>query len=58
VEALAELELVARGDEVTVPLGLSGGAGKTTLVRPSTSLVGPDRGRLRAAGLEWVRRII
>jgi ABC-type multidrug transport system ATPase subunit len=42
VEALAELELVARSGEVTAVLGLNGGAGNTTFVRTIATLVRPD----------------
>jgi ABC-type multidrug transport system ATPase subunit len=58
VKALAELELAARSDVVTAVLGLSGDAGKTTSVRTSATLVRPDSGRPRVAGIEPDQRII
>ncbi|WP_412517045.1 ATP-binding cassette domain-containing protein [Actinomadura madurae] len=63
VEALAGLDLVARGGQVTAVLGPNG-AGKTTFVRSVATLVRPEAGRLRVAGIdvarhpERVRRII
>jgi ABC-2 type transport system ATP-binding protein len=39
-------------------LGLNGGAGQTTFVRTIATLVRPDSGRLRVAGIERVRQII
>src|SRR6266508_3875643 len=63
VEALAALDLVAHRGEVTAVLGPNG-AGKTTFVRMVATLVRPDVGSLRVAGIdavhhpEQVRRII
>jgi ABC-2 type transport system ATP-binding protein len=63
VEALSGLDLVAQGGEVTAVLGPNG-AGKTTFVRTVATLVRPDAGSLRVAGVEacehpeQVRRMI
>jgi ABC-2 type transport system ATP-binding protein len=63
VEALAGLDLVAARGQVTAVLGPNG-AGKTTFVRAVATLVRPDAGRLRVAGVdvrsrpERVRRVI
>jgi ABC-2 type transport system ATP-binding protein len=63
VEALSGLDLVARGGQVTAILGPNG-AGKTTFVRAIATLVRPDAGSLRVAGIDTsrhpglVRRII
>lgn len=63
VEALNGLDLVARRGQVTAVLGPNG-AGKTTFVRSVATLLRPDAGRLRVAGIdvsghpEQVRRII
>ncbi|MGH9213764.1 MAG: ATP-binding cassette domain-containing protein [Acidimicrobiales bacterium] len=63
VEALAGLDLVARSGEVTAVLGPNG-AGKTTFVRAVATLLRPDGGSLRVAGIDvgrdpaQVRRVI
>src|SRR5215469_338487 len=63
VEALAGLDLLARGGQVTAVLGPNG-AGKTTFVRAVATLIRPNAGRLSVAGIdvarhpEQVRRII
>jgi ABC-2 type transport system ATP-binding protein len=63
VEALAGLDLVAHGGQVVAVLGPNG-AGKTTFVRALATLVTPDAGSLRVAGVdaarhpERVRRLI
>jgi ABC-type transport system involved in cytochrome c biogenesis ATPase subunit len=63
VQALSGLDLIARGGEVTAVLGPNG-AGKTTFVRTIATLVRPDAGKLRVAGIDaarhpgLVRRII
>ncbi|HEU4540488.1 MAG TPA: ATP-binding cassette domain-containing protein [Jiangellaceae bacterium] len=63
VEALAGLDLVAHGGEVMAVLGPNG-AGKTTFVRTVATLLRPDAGSLRVAGIdaarhpERVRRVI
>jgi ABC transporter len=63
VQALAGFDLVARSDQVTAVLGPNG-AGKTTYVRSVATLVRPDAGTLRVAGIradrhpEQVRGII
>jgi ABC-2 type transport system ATP-binding protein len=55
VEALAGLDLVAQSGQVVAVLGPNG-AGKTTFVRALATLVRPDRGTLRVAGIDAVRR--
>ena len=63
VQALAGLDLVARSGHVTAVLGPNG-AGKTTFVRSVATLLRPDTGTLRVAGIsadrhpERVRRVI
>ena len=63
VEALAGLDLVAHGGQVTAVLGPNG-AGKTTFIRAVATLIRPDAGSLRVAGIdvarhpERVRRVI
>jgi ABC-2 type transport system ATP-binding protein len=63
VQALAGLDLVAPGGRVTAVLGPNG-AGKTTFIRAVATLIRPDSGRLRVAGIdvarhpEQVRRVI
>lgn len=63
VEALAGLDLVAHGGQVTAVLGPNG-AGKTTFIRTVATLVRPDAGQLRVLGVdparhpERVRRLI
>jgi ABC-2 type transport system ATP-binding protein len=63
IEALSGLELVARGGGVTALLGPNG-AGKTTFIGAVATLVRPDRGELRVAGIDAlaqparVRRVI
>ncbi|WP_433326818.1 ATP-binding cassette domain-containing protein [Spirillospora sp. CA-294931] len=63
VEALAGLDLVAYGGQVTAVLGPNG-AGKTTFVRSVATLIRPNAGSLRVAGIdvarhpERVRRVI
>lgn len=63
VVALAGLDLVAHSGQVTAVLGPNG-AGKTTFVRSVATLLQPDGGTLRVAGIdasrhpERVRRII
>jgi ABC-2 type transport system ATP-binding protein len=54
VEALAGLDLVAHGGQVVAVLGPNG-AGKTTFVRALSTLVTPDAGRLRVAGVDAAR---
>jgi ABC-2 type transport system ATP-binding protein len=54
VEALAGLELTARAGQVTAVLGPNG-AGKTTFVRAVATLLRPDAGRLRVAGIDAAR---
>jgi ABC-2 type transport system ATP-binding protein len=51
VEALAGLDLVARTGQVTAVLGPNG-AGKTTFVRVVATLLRPDAGSVRVAGLD------
>src|SRR5438105_2731497 len=51
VEALAGLELVAESGRVTALLGPNG-AGKTTFVNSVATLVRPDAGELRVAGID------
>jgi ABC-2 type transport system ATP-binding protein len=63
VEALAGLDLVANSGQVTAVLGPNG-AGKTTFVRMVATLIRPDAGTLRIAGVnvdrhpEQVRQVI
>ena len=63
VEALAVLDLVAESGQVVALLGPNG-AGKTTFVRTVATLVRPDGGSLRVAGIDAlahpgkVRRLI
>jgi ABC-2 type transport system ATP-binding protein len=63
VTALAGLDLVAHVGQVTAVLGPNG-AGKTTFVRAVATLIRPDSGKLRVAGIdaarhpERVRRVI
>jgi len=63
VHALAGLDLVAESGQVVAVLGPNG-AGKTTFVRSVATLVRPDGGELRVAGIdaaaqpEQVRRVI
>ncbi|MGH3471266.1 MAG: ATP-binding cassette domain-containing protein [Nocardioidaceae bacterium] len=63
IEALAGLDLVARSGQVTAVLGPNG-AGKTTFVRLVATLLRPDAGTLRVAGMpvnhhpERVRHVI
>ncbi|MBO0807113.1 MAG: ATP-binding cassette domain-containing protein [Actinobacteria bacterium] len=63
VEALAGLDLVACSGQVTAVLGPNG-AGKTTFVRTVATLLRPDAGSVRVAGIdvgrrpEQVRRVI
>jgi ABC-2 type transport system ATP-binding protein len=55
VEALAGLDLVACSGQVTAVLGPNG-AGKTTFVRAVATLIRPDAGTLRVAGIDAGRR--
>ena len=63
VEALAGLDLVAPAGQVLAVLGPNG-AGKTTFVRMIATLLSPDAGQLRVAGIdvatqpEQVRKVI
>src|SRR5262245_32947379 len=63
VEALAGLDLTAESGRVVAILGPNA-AGKTTFVRSLATLVRPDEGSLRVAGIdaashpEQVRRVI
>ncbi len=63
VHALAGLDLVAESGKVTAILGPNG-AGKTTFVKAVATLLRPDAGSLRVAGIdaianpELVRRVI
>ena len=63
VHALAGLDLVAPAGQVTAVLGPNG-AGKTTFVKAVATLLRPDSGTLRVAGIdalahpEQVRRVI
>jgi ABC-2 type transport system ATP-binding protein len=63
VEALAGLDLVAQSGQVTALLGPNG-AGKTTFISAVATLLRPDRGELRIAGIDaraephLVRRVI
>ena len=54
VQALDGLDLVAEAGQVTAVLGPNG-AGKSTLVRTVATLVAPDAGTLRVAGVDAVR---
>ena len=54
VEALAGLDLVAHGGQVTGVLGPNG-AGKTTFVRAVATLIRPDAGTLRVTGIDVAR---
>jgi daunorubicin resistance ABC transporter ATP-binding subunit len=54
VQALAGLDLVAEPGQVVAVLGPNG-AGKTTFVRSLATLVQPDEGTLRVAGVDAVR---
>jgi ABC-2 type transport system ATP-binding protein len=54
VEALAGVDLVVEPGQVVALLGPNG-AGKTTFVRALATLVRPDAGRLRIAGIDVVR---
>jgi ABC-2 type transport system ATP-binding protein len=51
VEALAGLDIVAESGHVTVLLGPNG-AGKTTFVNGVATLLRPDGGELRVAGID------
>jgi daunorubicin resistance ABC transporter ATP-binding subunit len=51
VEALAGLDLVARSGHVTALLGPNG-AGKTTFINAVATLLRPDGGELRVAGID------
>jgi ABC-2 type transport system ATP-binding protein len=55
VQALAGLDLVAESGRVVAVLGPNG-AGKTTFVRSVATLVRPDGGELRVAGIDALRR--
>jgi ABC-2 type transport system ATP-binding protein len=55
VRALDGLDVVAPAGQVTAVLGPNG-AGKTTFVRAVATLVRPDGGTLRVAGLDVARR--
>ena len=55
VQALAGLDLVAESGQVVAVLGPNG-AGKTTFVRSVATLVRPDGGELRVAGIDAFRR--
>jgi len=55
VQALAGLDLVAPGGQVSAVLGPNG-AGKTTFIRAVATLIRPDSGRLRVAGIDVARR--
>jgi daunorubicin resistance ABC transporter ATP-binding subunit len=54
VQALDGLDLVAESGRVVALLGPNG-AGKTTFVRAVATLVKPDEGRLRVAGIDVVK---
>jgi ABC-2 type transport system ATP-binding protein len=54
VDALAGLDLVAESGRVVAVLGPNG-AGKTTFVRSLATLVRPDAGTLRVAGIDALR---
>src|SRR5215510_7684120 len=55
VQALRGLDLVAESGQVVAVLGPNG-AGKTTFVRSVATLVRPDGGELRVAGIDALRR--
>ncbi len=55
VEALAGLDLVAGSGQVTAVLGPNG-AGKTTFIRAIATLIRPDAGNLRVAGIDVARQ--
>ncbi len=55
VQALAGLDLVAHSGQVVAVLGPNG-AGKTTFIRSVATLVRPDGGELRVAGIDAARR--
>jgi ABC-2 type transport system ATP-binding protein len=55
VQALAGLDLVAESGQVVAVLGPNG-AGKTTFVRSVATLVRPDGGELRVAGIDALRQ--
>ena len=55
VQALAGIDLVAPPGEVVALLGPNG-AGKTTFVRSVATLVRPDGGTLRVAGIDAIER--
>src|SRR5215510_15269861 len=55
VQALNGLDLVAESGQVVAVLGPNG-AGKTTFVRSVATLVRPDGGTLRVAGIDAVGR--
>ncbi|HZM38258.1 MAG TPA: ATP-binding cassette domain-containing protein, partial [Acidimicrobiales bacterium] len=55
VQALNGLDLVADSGQVVAVLGPNG-AGKTTFVRSVATLVRPDGGELRVAGIDALRR--
>ena len=55
VDALAGLDLVAESGHVTALLGPNG-AGKTTFVSAVATLLRPDGGEIRVAGIDVVRR--
>jgi len=55
VAALDGLDLVAEGGQVVAVLGPNG-AGKTTFVRTVATLITPDAGTLRVAGIDVARR--
>src|SRR5262249_27094128 len=52
--ALCGLDLVARGGQVMAVLGPNG-AGKTTFVRAIATLIRPDSGSVRVAGIDAAR---
>ena len=54
IAALSGLDLVAHAGEVTAVLGPNGG-GKTTFVRTIATLVRPDSGSVRVAGIDAIR---
>src|SRR5512137_750479 len=55
VHALAGLDLVAPAGQVTAILGPNG-AGKTTFVKAVATLLKPDAGSLRVAGIDAIAR--